>query len=258
MNKLSLNISKTKFILFHKHRKKITNRNIDIKINNTSIEQVEEIKFLGAHIDSTLSWKPHIRKKANQILKVNAVLSRLKNTVPLNILKTIYNSLIYPHISYAIITWGNINNREMKRLELLHKRAIRNICKAKFNSHTNRLFKTLDLLTIRDVFNLSCIKFYMKVKNNLAPLYFQQLLPQNSHLHSYPTRNNQNLHIFNRSTELKYQLVNVKIPLIWNELPEHLKISIAQKNNIKIIKKYLISKYPLHCNIPNCYVCQNA
>ena len=258
INKLSLNISKTKFILFHKHRKKIANRNIDIKINNTSIEQVEEIKFLGAHIDSTLSWKSHIRKKANQILKVNAVLSRLKNTVPLNILKTIYNSLIYPHISYAIVTWGNINNREMKRLELLQKRAIRNICKAKYNSHTNRLFKTLDLLTIRNVFNLSCIKFYVKVKNNLAPLYFQQLLPQNSQLHPYPTRNNQNLHIFNRSTVLKYQLVNVKIPLIWNELPEHLKITLAQKNDIKVIKKYLISKYPLHCNIPNCYVCQYA
>ena len=62
-NKLSLNTNKTKYILFHKPRKKISNRNIDIKINNTSIEQVKEVKFLGAILDSTLSWKPHITKR---------------------------------------------------------------------------------------------------------------------------------------------------------------------------------------------------
>ena len=257
-NKLSLNINKTKYILFHKPRKKIINRNIEIKINNTIIEQVEEIKFLGAHIDSTLSWKPHLTKKANQILKVNAILSRLKYTVPLHILKTIYDSLIYPHISYSITAWGNINNKEMKRLEILQKRAIRNISKVKYNSHTNKLFKNLNILKLRDMFNISCIKFYLKIKSNLAPPYFQQLLPQNNHLHPYPTRNSQNLHIFNRSTELKHQLVNVKIPLIWNALPFHLKSIPDQKIAIHRIKTFLISQYPLQCNIDNCYVCQNA
>ena len=258
-NKLSLNTNKTKYILFHKPRKKISNRNIDIKINNTSIEEVKEVKFLGAILDSTLSWKPHLTKKANQVLKVNSVISRLKNTVPSNILKTIYNSLIYPHISYAIMAWGNISNKEIKRLEILQKRAIRNISKAKYNSHTNILYKNLGLLKISDIFNLSCIKFYLKVKSNQAPQYFHDLLPQNSHLHSHLTRSNQNLHIFNRPSELKHQLVNVKIPLIWNKLPEYLKPNSSDhKCALDRIKDYFISQYPLQCNVPNCYVCQNT
>ena len=257
-NKLSLNIEKTKCILFHKPRKKLDNSQNVLHIDNNQIEKVNEIKFLGVFIDNHLSWKTHINAKSNQILKANSILSRLKNFVPIPILTTIYNSLILPHLSYAIASWGNINNKEMKRLTLLQKRAIRIVTKSKYNSHTNRLFRNLNALKINDIFNISCSRFYFKVQSNLTPLYFKQELPRNTDIHSHNTRNSQNLHTYNTTSELRKQLLNVKIPQCWNSLPQNLR-NITNLKHIDIkLKDHYLSKYPTTCNINNCYICNNS
>ena len=59
-NKLSINTTKTKLILFRARNKKQLTE-IDIKINDQSIEQVKCTKFLGVLIDETLTWNNHIR-----------------------------------------------------------------------------------------------------------------------------------------------------------------------------------------------------
>ena len=55
INKLSINTAKTKFILFRARNKKQL-AEINIKINDQSIEQVKCIKFLGVLIDERLTW----------------------------------------------------------------------------------------------------------------------------------------------------------------------------------------------------------
>ena len=59
VNKLSLNLTKTNFMIFHPRQKKV-NVNVPLTLENTVIKQVMETKFLGVLIDQHLSWKPHI------------------------------------------------------------------------------------------------------------------------------------------------------------------------------------------------------
>ena len=69
-NRISLNISKTEFVVFRSPRK-IIDFDIKIKVNGQRIYQSSYIKYLGVYLDEHLSWKPHIhelRKKLNQIL----------------------------------------------------------------------------------------------------------------------------------------------------------------------------------------------
>ena len=68
-NKLSLNADETKFTLFHKVRQK---HNIPLvlqtlKINNTLINRVDDIKFLGALFTENLTWKNHVNLIENKI-----------------------------------------------------------------------------------------------------------------------------------------------------------------------------------------------
>ena len=57
-NKLSLNVSKTKFMCFHAPQKVMT---YPIpKINNINIERVTDFNFLGLIISSNLKWNKHI------------------------------------------------------------------------------------------------------------------------------------------------------------------------------------------------------
>ena len=104
INKLSLNINKTKFMIFHNYQQQITMPNIFI--DNVAIECVPNFNFLGIHFNQHLSWKSHITHISNLITKSVGVLNRLKNILPTSIKLMIYNALILSRINYGILAWG--------------------------------------------------------------------------------------------------------------------------------------------------------
>ena len=61
INKLSLNIDKTHFMLFKTRNKSIELKgDLMIDDNAVNISRVEKTKFLGVYIDSSLLWRDHI------------------------------------------------------------------------------------------------------------------------------------------------------------------------------------------------------
>ena len=167
INKLTLNVSKTKFMLFHHSQRAIDNLIPKILINDEQIECVSEFNFLGLTIDEHLTWKPHIQKVSNKIARTLGVMCRLKNFLPGHILRMLYNSLVLPHLQYSILTWGF----KASRLKKLQKRALRIITRSKYNAHTEPLFKKQNLLKLNDLFELNVLKLYYKFKKNILPYY---------------------------------------------------------------------------------------
>src|SRR6218665_1047051 len=68
-NRLSLNVSKTNYILFRSHRKHLPSNEGVITINNISIPRVDKARFLGVHIDQILTWKAHISIVSSKVAK---------------------------------------------------------------------------------------------------------------------------------------------------------------------------------------------
>ena len=160
MNKLSLNVQKTKFMIFHRKQKQISELNI--AINDTDIERVESFNFLGLHIHESLSWRTH----------TDTVRNKVKNIFPMYILQTLFNSLIVSYINYGLLLWGV----ESHRVESLQKKAIRLITNSNNSAHTTPLFIELGLLKVQDMFKLKPLKFYYKLSYDLVilvPSYFQ-------------------------------------------------------------------------------------
>ncbi len=58
LNKLSLNESKAKCMIFHNHQKQIANPKL--QINEVEIEHSKEFNFLGIVINEELKWRSHI------------------------------------------------------------------------------------------------------------------------------------------------------------------------------------------------------
>ena len=68
INKLSLNIAKTKYMLFHMHNKKVNT--LTPKIINTIIEKVEELKNLGLTLETHVNWnKKPLRRYPTNVLE---------------------------------------------------------------------------------------------------------------------------------------------------------------------------------------------
>ena len=74
-------------------------------------------------------------------------------------------SLIYSQINYCILIWGSADNTIVEPLFKLQKKAIKIISKSNYLEHTAPLFKSLKLLTVYNVLDLSCISFIYKCLN---------------------------------------------------------------------------------------------
>ena len=58
-NKLTLNVSKSNFIIFDPQQKKIS-KNVMLQIIGEKLEEKKSTKYLGLLIDKHLTWKRHI------------------------------------------------------------------------------------------------------------------------------------------------------------------------------------------------------
>ena len=142
INKLSLN--KSKYMMFHVPNKDI--QYLTLKIDNVIIEKVDEFNFLGLTMDTNLNWKNHSEKICNKCKKMIGILNRLRYVLPLGIKIMLYNTLILPHINYCIMAWGYKGTRLLK----IQKKAVRIITLSGYSSHSEPLFKQLNMLKIAD------------------------------------------------------------------------------------------------------------
>ena len=76
-NKLTLNIAKTHFMIFHRARQKQV---INIKINKVQIEQTKHTQFLGVIFDDNLYWSNHISYINRKIAKGSGIICRAKKS----------------------------------------------------------------------------------------------------------------------------------------------------------------------------------
>ena len=80
VNKLSLNVSKTNYMIFG--NKKIDRyMNICVRIYGLSIERVYNTKFVGVMIDDKLNWKEHITMIQSKITKTTAILYKASHVL---------------------------------------------------------------------------------------------------------------------------------------------------------------------------------
>ena len=117
VNRLSLNLDKTHFIIFHPYNK-LLKKQITVKINKKAIKE-QCFKYLGALIDSKLSWK-HV-----SISRSLGIMYKLQHFLALKIMKNVYYCLIYSHLVYGIEVWGPACKTELNKLLVLQKRATR-------------------------------------------------------------------------------------------------------------------------------------
>ena len=225
VNRLSLNVSKTKYMIFHHRQRKIDEFIPHIRINDSPIERVTDFNFLGLQIDQHLNWKAHIQKCSNKISRTLGVTNHLKRYLPTKVLRVLYNSLILPHLQYTILSWGST----LSRLSKLQKRATRVITCSKFNAHT-----VTEAVEVRRFVLSQCIEI-------IRP----------SGILKTPT-----VHTCVAERCVRFMLpktINDADPSIIEKVYTHSFQGFT--NYVKMIK---FDSYATNCLITNCYICQHA
>ena len=241
-NKLSLNVSKTNFVIFN-HNKIDIPENLTMKIGNENIERKNSVKFLGMIIDSKLEWKEHISCVKNKISSGIYAINKVKHILNHRHLTTLYFSLIHPYLDYGISLWGSTHNTYLKRLVTVQKKAIRIITNANYNSHSDPLFKKTNILKLDNLYELSVSKYMYALNNGTLPINLANAFSQNRDIHRYNTRNQLNPHIQSRRTNIASRNIKHRGPDIWCNIPNEIKTSKTIKSFTNRIKKLYICKY---------------
>ena len=93
-----------------------------IVIYHTKISEVNQTKFLGVITDSNLNWSAQIRYIQNKIAKGIGIITKTRKVFEYETLLSLYNSLIYPYITYCIHAWGNAFPMHIKPIVLLQRK----------------------------------------------------------------------------------------------------------------------------------------
>ena len=100
-NKLSLNYSKTTYMLLNSNLSQSCNFNVKINYN-----KIQHTTCTGEYIDQHLSWTDHMHNLEIKLSRSVAMLYRTRYYLSNNALRSVYYSLTYSHLQYAIGVWG--------------------------------------------------------------------------------------------------------------------------------------------------------
>ena len=250
INKLSINLKKTNYMIVKSPRKK--NMNVNINITNRdgschSLERKDHIKYLGVMIDSALTWKYHISYVCSKLSRNTGVISKLRHYLPLKQLTQLYYNLIYPYISYAIVAWGSTSKTNLLKIQAKQNHIIRLMFFATlFGKNTDSalpLLNILEMLTVANVYRLHALKFIHAWHKGVLPEPFNHFFQYASNVHNYNTRYaaKQNLHKFRVKTNTGKQMISFMAIDLWQELPHKFK-DLNQFAFSKSVKNYILSQ----------------
>ena len=160
-NKLSLNISKSHYIIFHRN-KKFTYPLPPVKINSEIINEKLETKFLGVKIRKDLTWNSHINDVKAKVAKQCGILFLIRDSLDKQSRLLIYNSLIHSSLVYCISVWGGASAQALNSLVVTQKRAIRTIAGLRRRDHTYQAYADLKVSRLPDIIKQFAVTFVYK------------------------------------------------------------------------------------------------
>ena len=239
-NKLTLNIDKTYYMVFHRGRRKFKN-NIELVINDMKIREAKSMKYLGVIIDSKLNWIDHITYIKNKVAKGIGIIRKAQKLLNKKALLNLYHTLIFPYLIYCVEIWGCAKKTHLSPLYLLQKRIVRIITFSDKMAHTNPIFKNLHVLPIDKLIHNRIGVFMYKIFYKLQPTIINNMYTQNLNVHTHNTRQKHHLHVSTGSSDFYTKSFYCSSILIWNDIMRNVDVSVSLFKFKKDLKLYLLN-----------------
>ena len=115
-NKLTLNVSKTKFMFFSDKDNDLNALGLKLRIGDADIEQIgskckeKYFRFVGHVLDDKLSWQGHVQHISKKLASANFAINSTKHFIPFKIRKSLYYTMFDAHLNFGNLLWGCASN----------------------------------------------------------------------------------------------------------------------------------------------------
>ena len=138
---------------------------------------------------------------------------------------------------------GNSYKKYINKLEILQKKAIRCMSKAKYNEHSSPLFKRNKLIKFKDIHRSQlCQIVYVFVCYNLPPP-LMEIYTSNSEIHHHDTRHHIDIHLPKVNFDIVRRSFIYKGPDLWIKLDPSIKHSNTRTSFKIKLRRKLLSTY---------------
>ena len=138
----------------------------------------------------------HVNYIYKKIIMFTSIVYKLRVIVPRDVLKKLYYAFIHPHIAYGIEVYANATKTSLDKLIKANNKILRIFLNKKFDTPNIELYRSLDVLPIPLLHEMSLLQIIFKFRhlNPLLPRTFQDYYVINNSIHDHVTRNQGNLH----------------------------------------------------------------
>ena len=119
-NQLTLNFSKTNYMLMGQQKGKF-----EITINSKTINQENNVCYLGVILDDKLNWHKHLDYLVKKLSIAAGMIYKLRPYLSQKLPITIYYSIVYSHLQYGIINWGSAAATYLNRLQVSQNKIVK-------------------------------------------------------------------------------------------------------------------------------------
>lgn len=240
-NRLTLNVLKTKWMLFCTSKQASKFEGIKISINNMEIDKVETFKYLGVNLDQRLNWQTHIEVTLKTIKQKIILFRKLRPFLTHKIAQTVSHSLIISKLLYCSPVWSGCSPTSLKRLASKYHQTAKIILQVPNLTSSDEALLLLNWLNFYDKLEFDLIVATFKGISNFSPSYIKELLKHDNHP-VYKTRS------CDSKTKLKIPKVKTnsgklafsyRASHLWNSQP----INIQNVDSLTSLCTYLNSFY---------------
>ena len=240
VNRLSLNISKTNYILFG--RRRCIADDVSITMDKSPISRVKVTKFLGVNIDEQLTWKDHISVVKSKLSKTIGIIYRASNFFNQSSLFTLYCSLFLPYMTYCLEIWGNTYKSNTLCICIAQKKVLRIVMGANRYDHTNDIFFNLRILKFYDLVKLRTSVIMYQARNYTLPLSIQHIFTR---YEGKLVNTRQKIDFVDKFARTNVRAMSMRIVgvKLWNALDDSLKNSKTRYIFSKSFKENVLRSY---------------
>ncbi len=157
-------------------------------------------------------------------------------------MRTLYYSLFHSHLTYGLLLWGPSVSAEISnKVFLKQKRVIRIIHNAKYNAHTDVLFKQSKILKVSEMVQIDILKTVYLYTSDQLPMPLMNVFSYNTT--KYSTRQ-VNVPLKRKCNyDPLYKSFIAKGPRLWDDISNETKNCKHVKSFCSRLKKNMIEKY---------------
>ena len=238
INKLSLNASKTKFMVFDNQENMDTINVLDENLNSITIkeEKVRVKKYLGLIVDHKLTFVSHIDYIKKKITKRIGAMYKSKNLLPLKYRKMFANSLMLPHFDYLDIIWNKTTKTKLTELDVLYKKVAKVALNYDMLESSKKVYEDMNWLPLHLRRQLHMTTYVYKILNGNSP---PQFIDKFAYI-SGGSREGENCNLYTNKCKSHKQFFYLGAKC-WNLLPQPLRQAESPKAFSNILKNSLLN-----------------